>query len=654
MKSLLVADTYNHTLRHVTVQNGLVRTILGVPGVPGSGPEHLRLPASVVVAARSHRPRYQIAFVSDTGNQSIRVINLLSGQQATVGAEQGVLLESPRGLSLGRIHESGCDPGRSCVEDVHAAIYVADAGDSVIRKFVWQWRGEEFSPDVSAGELLGEVETFGQPGVPGANDPELLAHAEEAHFSRPEGVLFHRPTNRVYVADTGNQTVRYLDVSDPDNVMVGTLAGRPGEYGVGHQCEDLACTLDSARFGQPVGLALLTSTTLLVSDRATHLVRRIALDAAAPEPRVSPYLGVAWEHEGSDERPRLRAPSALSVDARGRERMLYIADTGHHGVRRVVERHDDEGAANVVVDTLAGPMFDDPVDQGPGHQDGWPHGFSLGDPTNLACGEGVLYLDGVGLQAAAVDGNVAHVRVLSSWEHGRKMAWSDGVVYTTSVYSTHAANTDSDNGPLGQRFPAFQFLGVPGAFRDQIAVHNGVVYLEFVEDHDDDTRLLAGQLDGSDQFVRIRSPQQRAIWAADDHYLYSGSLAKRGISPGSSWFHVDVTFPPTGSSGAGAPVLYNGYAYQVLSNSEGPDVVRFASDATQATSVVAESVLGGPTEPSAFETPMSACEMNDKLYVLDRGGATDTETTGGPRVQEIDLLAPESGPITLSFVRARG
>eukprot|EP00468_Gymnochlora_sp_CCMP2014_P009186 CAMPEP_0167745934 /NCGR_PEP_ID=MMETSP0110_2-20121227/3426_1 /TAXON_ID=629695 /ORGANISM="Gymnochlora sp., Strain CCMP2014" /LENGTH=96 /DNA_ID=CAMNT_0007630629 /DNA_START=621 /DNA_END=911 /DNA_ORIENTATION=+ len=81
----------------------------------------------------------------------------------------------------------------------------------------------------------------------------------------------------------------------------------------------------------PDGIALLQDGTLLVADSGNHCIRRIYLDGETVTFAGQPKK--AGSVNGSPERSRFRAPTALTVEADGD---VLVADSGNHVIRRII------------------------------------------------------------------------------------------------------------------------------------------------------------------------------------------------------------------------------------------------------------------------------------------------------------------------------
>ncbi len=156
----------------------------------------------------------------------------------------------------------------------------------------------------------------GHGGYSGDGDNPLLAR-----FSKPSGVAVHRPTGRVYVADTGNHCIRLLEKG-----TVRTLAGDGEE---GYSGDDGA---GPVRFSRPGGVAVDDNGYLYTNDYGNNVIRRIA-----PDGTVSTVAGNGSYGPEGDGGPAIQAqldrPYGLCVTPNGR--WLFIADCGNHSIRWV-------------------------------------------------------------------------------------------------------------------------------------------------------------------------------------------------------------------------------------------------------------------------------------------------------------------------------
>jgi hypothetical protein len=114
----------------------------------------------------------------------------------------------------------------------------------------------------------GVVSTLaGLPGHSGNTD----GNGPEARFWNPQGLSVDNQGN-IYVADTGNNTVRKVTPMGG----VTTLAGRAGTGGATNGIG----TGEDARFNSPGGVAADSAGNVYVADTNNHTVRKIALSAS--------------------------------------------------------------------------------------------------------------------------------------------------------------------------------------------------------------------------------------------------------------------------------------------------------------------------------------------------------------------------------------
>ncbi len=296
--NLFVADTANHVIRRIDTATGAVTTLAGKSGVPGSADD----PSGTGAAARFRSPAGIVAvgailFVSDTGNHTIRRIVSTSGSVTTLSGSPGasgavdndvatlVRFSSPKGIATDLTF-----------------LYVADSANHKIRRV----------------SLTGATTTYAGSGNPGAVDNV----GTSASFSSPEGVAVIGLD--VYVADTGNHTIRKLT---PSTGAVGEATTFAGAAGISGFTDGVAGPL--ARFFSPSSLAAI-GTDLYVADSRNHVIRRI--NASGFVTTLAGTAGIP----GSADNPvgtsaGFNTPRGIGSDGAS----LFVADTLNHTVRRI-------------------------------------------------------------------------------------------------------------------------------------------------------------------------------------------------------------------------------------------------------------------------------------------------------------------------------
>lgn len=293
--NVYVADTLNHTVRKIT-SAGAVTTVAGLSGVLGSTD-------ATGSAARFSYP-YGVAadpsgnlYIANDGGRTVRKISSaavvttlagspLSGGGTVDGIGSLARFESPEATAV----------------DAAGNVYVADGTAHTVRKI---------SPS-------GVVTTLaGLGGFSGTADGTGSA----ARFQYPGGVAVDAGGN-VYVADTGNHTIRKITPSG----VVTTFAGYPTSYGSGDGPR-LA-----ARFFYPRGVAIGHGGDIYVADSANSTIRRIS--AAGAVVTIGGNAAVLFgSSDGIAGAARFSFPYALTVDFAG---TLYIADSQNSLIRKGV------------------------------------------------------------------------------------------------------------------------------------------------------------------------------------------------------------------------------------------------------------------------------------------------------------------------------
>ena len=169
-------------------------------------------------------------YIADTGNNAIRRIRF---RLSFEGCPQPKFIDTIA---------SGLNAPRGVAAAPDGSIYVADTGSHTIRRIV----------DGVVTTVAGEA------GVAGFNDGPALA----AHFESPSGIDVDAAGN-VYIADTGNHTIRVLT---NDNRVI-TIAGTARVAGFADGV--------NAKFNGPVGVKVARDGSIYVADTSNNAIRRI-------------------------------------------------------------------------------------------------------------------------------------------------------------------------------------------------------------------------------------------------------------------------------------------------------------------------------------------------------------------------------------------
>ena len=202
-----------------------------------------------------------------------------------------------------------------------------------------------------AADMLSIVTVAGGSGF-GAVD----GAASVARFNQPFGMA-HDALGNVYIADTGNHTIRRM-AADGSVTTVAGLAGASGNAdGSG----------GAARFNRPRGVFVGPDGDVYVADTDNHLIRRVT-----PAGVVTTYAGgtMGYLDSASPLLAQFRLPQKLVMTAAGE---LIVSDSSNHRMRRILRSGNAAGA----VQTLAGSG-------GLGYFDGVGTGAVLDSPNGIA------------------------------------------------------------------------------------------------------------------------------------------------------------------------------------------------------------------------------------------------------------------------------
>ncbi len=280
--NVYVADYRNNRIRKIS-SAGVVTTLAG-SGEAGSqdgqgASASFNLPLGVAADGSGN------VYVADQDNSLIRKIT----PTGTVSTLAG---------SGFRGHNDGAGPEAmfyypsAVALDASGNVYVADSLNNAIRKVT----------------PAGVVTTLA-----GSSRGNLDGTGSQAQFSEPRGVAVDRTGQNVYVADSGNHSIRRVTADG----VVTTIAGS-GTAG------DQDGTGSLSSFNSPRGLAVDGSGNIYVADNENHRVRKVT-----PAGTVTTIAGAApGFRDGA--KALLNNPLGVAVNGSG---MLYVGDYGNNRIR---------------------------------------------------------------------------------------------------------------------------------------------------------------------------------------------------------------------------------------------------------------------------------------------------------------------------------
>lgn len=194
------------------------------------------------------------------------------------------------------------------VTDNGQDLYVADRFNNRIRRV---------SVDEKKSYLISGT---GETNTTGPSNGYKEGNADEAKFANPTGVVLSHDGSTLYVADTGNNRIRSVRLSDGRTELIagdGTAGYRDG---AGSQ----------ARFNKPVGIDLDRDEGryLYIADTNNHRIREIDLDTN--KVRTVAGSGQAGYKNATGTAAYFSYPEYLAVSNDGK---LYISEVGSHRIR---------------------------------------------------------------------------------------------------------------------------------------------------------------------------------------------------------------------------------------------------------------------------------------------------------------------------------
>lgn len=256
--NLYVADSLNNAIRQINIATQHVTTIGNSNGLAGSA-------NGIGTAAFFNHPNGITTdgtnlYVTDSGNFTIRKINLsagaaaavvttLAGVAGTAGSVDATVGTNAKFNVLNGITTDG------------TSLYVTDSNNTIRRIDI-----TNTNPNAPVTTLAGT------PGTSGSTDGTPGAPAT-ARFNLPARITTDGPN--LYVADFSNSTIRKIALATG---TVTTIAGKVGPGGVAGSHLDAIDNGLTARFNQPNGITC-DGANLYVTDSYDNTVRKIVLSS---------------------------------------------------------------------------------------------------------------------------------------------------------------------------------------------------------------------------------------------------------------------------------------------------------------------------------------------------------------------------------------
>jgi hypothetical protein len=242
---LLLADSFNHTLRKIDAKTGIVTTVAGhgKSGDAGDGgPAKDAQFATLIQIALD--PSAKHLFIADIGNKRVRRIDLASG-----------IIETVAGNGKGGVPPDGADAKAAPLADPRAVVADGAGGFYILER-----NGNALRHVDGAGKIK-TVAGTGTKGLSGDDGPAL-----QATMNGPKHLCLDRDGS-VLIADAENHVIRRYTPKDGKIVRVAGT-GKRGATGVGG--DPLQCEL-----ARPHGVTVHRDGTLFITDSYNDRVLRI-------------------------------------------------------------------------------------------------------------------------------------------------------------------------------------------------------------------------------------------------------------------------------------------------------------------------------------------------------------------------------------------
>ncbi|MEA3212093.1 MAG: hypothetical protein QOE70_5150 [Chthoniobacter sp.] len=242
---LLLADSFNHTLRRIDAKSGVIATVAGngKKGFAGDGGPAAQAQFSTLIQIALDPTGKQL-FIADIGNRRVRRLDLASGLIATV-AGNGQAGVPPDGAEAAT--SPLVDP-RAVAPDAAGGFYILERSGHALRH-------------VDAAGKIKTVAGTGKAGHTGDGGDARLAT-----LNGPKNLCLDHDGS-VLIADAENHVIRRYSPKDGTITRVAGT-GKPGAAGVGG--DPLQCELR-----RPHGVTVHRDGTLFITDSYNDRVLKI-------------------------------------------------------------------------------------------------------------------------------------------------------------------------------------------------------------------------------------------------------------------------------------------------------------------------------------------------------------------------------------------
>jgi sugar lactone lactonase YvrE len=331
--NIYISDPGGSRIREVAFSTGKIQTVVGsgtkcepstaTCGDGGSATSTnvgLNMPNAIAIDANGN------IYIADSVDQRIRVVNrttktiTIAGVSIPAGdiqtiAGNGNMCSSPTSKcgDGGAPTSANLNFPDGIAVDSNGNIYIADSRDNRIREIA---NTTPATITTIAGSGLG----CNSAQSPSCGDGGPLLSAQ---FRVPEG-LFVDPNNNLYIADTFDQEIRFINFT---NGSISTVAGTGVE---GFSGDGAAAT--SAELNNPTSVFLDSAGNLVISDTGNQRVR-VVTAVAAGNGNIATFAGGGTGGDGGPATSATFAdPYNVAEDSAGN---LYVADSANNRIRKI-------------------------------------------------------------------------------------------------------------------------------------------------------------------------------------------------------------------------------------------------------------------------------------------------------------------------------
>jgi len=531
--NLYIADRYNHRIRKVAANSGIITTVAGngiaaFGGDGGAATEaSLSWPNGVTIDSAGN------LYIADYSNSRIRKVAVGSGIITTVAGNGTRAFAGDGGAatsaSLGFSQEVTVDSAGN--------LFIVDVYDNK--------RIRKVAADTGIITTVAGNGTRAFAGDGGA--------ATSASLSSPYGVIVDS-TGNLYIADSYNHCIRKVAAGTG---IITTVAGNSTRAFAG---DGGVATL--ANLNNPYGVAVDSAGNLYIADSSNHRIRKVAADTGI----ITTVAGVGNAAFGGDggaaTAAYLNEPHGVTVDSAGN---LFIADTSNHCIRKVAV---DTG----IITTVAGYYYNFHGFTGDG---GAATAASLNGPSGVTVNSaGDLFI-----------ADSANSRI-------RKVAAITGVITTVAGNGAYppftgdggAATAASLYWPNGVIVDSAGNLYIADRLNDRIrkvAAGTGIITTVAGKGG---TRIFAGD-NGAATLASLYNPQGVTLDSAGNLYIadQSNNRIRKVIKPGATT--AAISYSPAGPYKTGDLVTITATFNDLVADAPAPQIALSGANTLTPTSM---------------------------------------------------------------------